>query len=303
VSTHTPISAAIAALEAPTRPSPPSPPPAAVGGARHVLLVDDSETNRLVLAGQLLTWEIQADLAEDAVAALEHLRDAASSGRPYDVVVVDLLMPGTDGFELAAAVRSEPALCSPRMLLLSSAPVDPLAARRAGFSAWLTKPARRSQLYDAFVRMRGRVTASATVPGTSAGAGPARGRLLVVEDNAINQAVARGLVTRLGYACDVAGNGLEALDAVERRAYDAVLMDCQMPELDGFEATAEIRRREDGGRRVPIIAMTAGALVEDRERCLAAGMDDYLPKPVKRRELEAVLSRWLAPAVPALPGG
>ena len=119
-----------------------------------------------------------------------------------------------------------------------------------------------------------------------------KGRLLVVEDNAINQAVAKGMLARLSYGCDVAGNGIEALEALERQTYQAVLMDCQMPEMDGFEATAEIRRRQRAMSHVPIIAMTAGALVEDRERCLAAGMDDYLPKPIRVSELERGLSRW-----------
>ena len=122
---------------------------------------------------------------------------------------------------------------------------------------------------------------------------PGRGRVLVVEDNAINQLVARGLLDRLGFVSDLAGNGHEALAALERTAYAAVLMDCQMPEMDGYTATAEIRRREGTTRHLPIIAMTAGALAGDEERCLAAGMDAYLPKPIDSLQLEAVLARWV----------
>ncbi len=183
-----------------------------------------------------------------------------------------------------------------RLLLLSSIPVEAEAAARAGFEARLTKPVRLSSLYDALVRAVApspTEAAGAVVPSLTAARG-SRGMLLVVEDNAINQEVAKGMAAKLGFGSDVAANGVEALEALERRSYDAVLMDCHMPEMDGFEATAEIRRREAGRRHVPIIAMTAGALAEDRERCLAAGMDDYLSKPVKGRALEAVLDRWLA---------
>jgi CheY-like chemotaxis protein len=177
---------------------------------------------------------------------------------------------------------------------LSSEPVDAAAATRAGFVARLTKPVRLSELYDAVVRaimpavIEGPTTAVSQSPATGS-----RGMLLIVEDQTINQEVARGMVAKLGFGCDVAGDGIEALAALERRSYAVVLMDCHMPEMDGFEATAEIRRREAGRRHQPIIAMTAGAMVEDREKCFAAGMDDYVSKPVKERELEAVLNRWL----------
>jgi two-component system, sensor histidine kinase and response regulator len=277
-----------------TQPARPSDAPEHSLSGLRVLIVDDNQTSRQVLASQLLAWNIAADVAPDADAALQHLRGAVAGSHPYDVALVDMAMPGMDGLELGRAICADPELSSLRLLLLSSVAVDPQDAAGAGYRVRLTKPARLSQLRLAlapsggFAGEEGPATAAAPVPT----AGP-RGRLLIVEDNAINQAVARGLAANLGYSCDVAGNGIEALAALERRSYDAVLMDCQMPEMDGFQATAEIRRREGGAPPVPIIAMTAGALVEDRERCLAAGMDDYLPKPVKRAELTRVLDRWL----------
>ncbi len=263
----------------------------------RILVVDDNQTNRLVLGAQLLAWDLTADLVPDAFAALDLLQRAAEEGRPYDIALVDMAMPGRDGMELARIVKADPTLRSVRLLLLTSVSVGADEAARAGFSVCLTKPARLSQLYEALVRALAPpppepapLAAPHAVPTTTPGT---KGRLLIVEDNAINQAVARALVGKLGYSCDVAGNGIEALAAADRRHYDLVLMDCQMPEMDGYEATAEIRRRQTGGSSVPIIAMTAGALVEDRERCLVAGMDDYLSKPVKRVDLERMLTQWL----------
>jgi len=261
---------------------------------RRVLVVDDNDTNRLVLSAQLLAWDIAADLAPDAETALEHLRRAATEARPYELAVIDMAMPGMDGVELASIVNADPQLASVRLLLLSSVSVEAQVAAQAGFVARLTKPVRLSSLYDAMVR--------AVVPSpVEAPAGPSspavavgtRGTLLIVEDNAINQEVARGMVAKLGYGSDVAGDGIEALEALERRSYDAVLMDSHMPDMDGFAATAEIRRREAGHSHVPIIAMTAAAMAEDREKCIASGMDDYLSKPVKPRDLEATLKRWV----------
>jgi PAS domain S-box-containing protein len=261
---------------------------------RRVLIVDDNRTNRVVLASQLLAWDIHADLACDAEEALQHLRLAAAESSPYELALLDMAMPEMDGMELAAIVSSDPELCSVRLLLLSSVSVDADAAAEAGFVARLTKPVRLSSLYDAMVRAVAPPAEDAmSVPAPTTGANPGyRGTLLVVEDHAINQEVAKGIVAKLGYGCDVASNGVEALVALERRTYDAVLMDCNMPEMDGFQATVEIRRREGGERHVPIIAMTAAAMAEDRGRCIAAGMDDYVSKPVKERHLEAVLNRW-----------
>ncbi len=261
----------------------------------RVLVVDDNQTNRLVLGSQLLAWNLAADLAPNACAGLTHLRHAAAENHPYDLALVDMAMPGMDGLEMARIIAADPKLCSVRLLLLTSLSVGTEEATRAGFSACLTKPARLSQLYEALVRVVAPPAESEApaAPRTTTIPAGSKGRLLIVEDNTINQAVARAMVAKLGYSCDVAGNGIEALTSSERRNYDGVLMDCQMPEMDGYEATAEIRRREGEGTRVPIIAMTAGAMAEDRDRCLAAGMDDHLTKPVRSRDLERVLRLWL----------
>jgi len=236
--------------------------------------------------------------------ALELLRHAVAEANPYVAALVDMAMPGMDGMDLARIVTSDPELAATRLLLLSSVDVDAEAAARAGFLDRLTKPVRLSQLYGAVahaivppdpVRKSGNPALPAVAPGS-------RGTLLIVEDHAINQEVAKGIAAKLGYLCDVAGDGIEALAALGRRSYDAVLMDCHMPEMDGFQATAEIRRREGGRRHIPIIAMTAAALVEDHEKCLAVGMDDYLSKPVKGGQLDAVLSRWLDNGTPGPAG-
>ncbi len=264
-----------------------------------MLVVDDNQTNRVVLASQLLAWDVHADLACDATEALKYLRAAAAASSPYDLALLDLAMPGMDGLELAAIVSCDPELCSVPMLLLSSVSIEAEAAADAGFVARLTKPVRLAALYDALLNTiapearQEPPTGPSPLPAPSAGS---RGTLLVVEDHAINQEVAKGILAKLGFGCDVAGDGREALAALERRSYDAVLMDWHMPEMDGFQATVEIRRREAGRRHVPIIAMTAGALAEDREKCLAAGMDDYVSKPVKEKDLESVLNRWLVGA-------
>ncbi|MEX2552663.1 MAG: response regulator [Actinomycetota bacterium] len=266
----------------------------------RVLVVDDNETSRLVLASQMRAWGITADVAAGADEALETIRKAAAETRSYDMAVLDMGMPEVDGLTLAGILRSDPELAAVRLLLLSSTWAEAEAAAEAGFVGHLTKPVRLSKLYDTLVlamspALAGTVGDLTTYPPSEFGS---RGSLLIVEDNTINQEVAVGMVARLGYTSDVAGNGLEALEALERGSYDAVLMDCHMPEMDGFQATAEIRRREMDGSHIPIIAMTAGALVEDRGKCIAAGMDDYLSKPVKHREIEKMLNRWIGGGQP-----
>lgn len=279
-----------------------APEPAASLERLRVLVVDDNATNREILCRQLAAWGVDAGARESASGGLKVLREAAEKGEPYDLAIVDMRMPEMDGVGLARAVRGDPSLSSTRLVLLTS--VGPHGgtgeARRAGFTAVLTKPVRQSRLYEALLSAVGspeKETSSAQRrPAGSGGARPSAAsglRVLVAEDNPVNQKVATGMLESLGYRADVVANGAEAVEAVFRRPYAAVLMDVQMPEMDGHAAAAEIRRREEGtGRRLPIIAMTANAMEGDRERALEAGMDDYLAKPVRREDLERVMERW-----------
>jgi PAS domain S-box-containing protein len=269
-------------------PASPLPPPAR--GLR-VLVVDDNATNRLILRDQLQAWGLHCDLAVDGTGALALLQQARTAGEPYDVALLDACMPGMDGYELARRVSGDPTLERTRLVLLTSA----TTLGRGGsagtrIAACLSKPVRLSQLSEALVASpaASRAPTFPTEPPAET-----RGHVLVVEDNTSNQLVAVGVLRLLGYRADVASDGAEALEALGRADYDAILMDCQMPEMDGYTATGEIRRREGAARHTPVIAMTAGASDADRDRCLGAGMDDFLTKPVKPREIGAALARWV----------
>jgi two-component system sensor histidine kinase/response regulator len=273
----------------------------------RILVVDDNATNRTILDQQLSSWGVVVTTVPGGAEALDCLRQSARLGRPIDLVLLDMQMPDMDGLALARAIGAEPSLATTPRVLLSSVGADVIAddAPGAGVQAVLSKPVRQSQLFDTLASL---VTHSAPpareamVPETAARAlaqpDGTRPLILVAEDAAVNQMVVRGLLEKLGYRADVVGNGLEAVEALTRIAYRAVLMDVQMPEMDGFEATAQIRSREaSSGKHVPIIALTANALEGERERCLAAGMDDYVSKPVRESELSAALRRWVAPVV------
>lgn len=268
----------------------------------RALIVDDNKTNRRIFHNQLTSWQVIAEEAEDGSQALERLREAAAQGRPYDFVLLDFKMPSMDGLELARHIKADPALAASKLLLVTSAGRrgDGQLARDAGLDGYLTKPLRQARLWGCLTTILGR-------PSNTAAPLPlvtqhtvremqthSRRPILIVEDNAVNQKLAVRLVEKLGYRADIAANGHEAVVALERIQYAAVLMDCQMPEMDGFEATMEIRRREARlmARRIPIIAMTANAMQGDRERCLAAGMDDYIAKPIKADALKATLTHW-----------
>ncbi len=267
---------------------------------QRVLVVDDNHTNRLVLFEQLGAWGMRADVAVDGPSSLALLEEAADRGAPYAMVLLDLCMPQMDGLELAARISANPKLTGVPLVLLTSVPdVSADQARDAGIAVRLTKPVQLSRLHSALQEVTKTVlTGPPRMSSTPVAQQPrSRGHVLVVEDNHVNQLVAVGILEYLGYTTEVAGNGLEALAAYARTPFDALLMDCQMPEMDGYVATREIRRLESGGARTPIIAMTAGVSEGERDRCRGAGMDDYVSKPVNPRDLDAALVRWLPAAL------
>jgi len=284
----------------------------------RVLVVDDNATNRKVLEKQTASWGMTVESFEDAPAALEGLRAAAERGEPYDLAILDMQMPGMDGMQLARAIKADPRLRPVGLIMLTSMGQrgDGEEAKQAGIEAYLPKPVRQSELRGAIAAVIGDPDGAQNEEGAplvtrhslNEQEARARARVLLAEDNPVNQKVAVRMLERLGYRVDVVGDGREAVEALSRAPYGAVLMDVQMPVMDGHEATAEILRRradapETGGYGAPIIAMTANAMQGDREKALDAGMDDYLAKPVKFDELAAVLRRWIAPEDPdASPG-
>lgn len=262
-----------------------------------VAIVDDNRTNRTIVERYVKSWGMRAQSFEGGRQALREMRQAARSDAPFEVAIVDMMMPDMDGPALVAEMRSDRSLKDVVVILLTSAGRSEVAV--PGVDAEMVKPVRPSQLFDMLhdrmAERSSRTPSSAPdVEPQAPDAGRQWARVLVVEDNAANLKVAVRMVERLGYRADVAATGAEAVAMLGHADYDAVLMDCQMPEMDGYEATRRVRGNERGGRRVPIIAMTAAAQSGDRERCLAAGMDDYISKPVKLHVVAAVLERWLA---------
>jgi CheY-like chemotaxis protein len=229
--------------------------------------------------------------------ALTEMRRTAPGNEPFEVAIVDLMMPGMDGIAVAKQVREDESLRDVKVILLTSAGRSEIQVE--GIDVELVKPVRPSQLFDALQtvlsdRLGRSVHQEHEDALRPANTNTRRARILVADDNATNQKVAVRMLQRLGYRGDVASTGAEAVSMLNSGHYDAVLMDCQMPDIDGYDAARQIRHNERGGRRVPIIAMTADAMPGERERCLAAGMDDYISKPVKLHVVAAVLERWLA---------
>ncbi|MCD2519189.1 response regulator [Massilia sp. G4R7] len=297
--------------------------PSAPGHQQHtleglrVLLVDEAENSREELLEQLRAWRAQADGAASAAAAYECILSAARAGKPYDAAVLDMELTHTSGLALAASIKSDAAARATHLVLLSpeAQAADPTQRRAAGVAYQLVKPARGADLYACLAACAARLHAPPMPVAAHAAAPvlapalpdvpPARARIrrvLLAEDNPVNVEVAKAMLESLGIEATCARNGQEALDAVRHGAFDAVLMDCQMPVMDGFAATSAIRRheREAGrARTLPVIAITANALQGDREACLAAGMDDYLSKPFTQQQLAAVIGRWVGAAMAA----
>ncbi|WP_070257599.1 response regulator, partial [Janthinobacterium lividum] len=284
--------------------APPAAPPRVSLDALHVLIVDDNATNRSILLQHAIEWQMAAASAADGAEALGLLQGALCGGRPFDLAIIDMRMPVMDGAELVRAIKADTGMAALKIIMLSSldASADLRQVTALGVEYCLTKPVRALELRHCIEAVGGFGTMAPTLPAMpampaapdSAAAGQAPLRMLLVEDNAINQEIALAMLEDSGYEAIPADNGRRALALWERCPFDVILMDCQMPEMDGFEATRQLRRMEtqQGRERTPIIALTANAILGDRELCLDAGMDDYLAKPYTRAALLAMLARW-----------
>ncbi len=267
-------------------------------------MVDDNRTNRRILEEILNNWGTSPSTVSDGPAALDAIRQAETNGSPFAMAVIDGMMPGMDGFELASTIRLASNPSPPLLIMLTSSGLSDESerAQAIGVSACLTKPIRQSELFDAMMKALGSpgsgpsVVEARTVPvevPTDKTVRPLR--ILLAEDHIVNQKVAVGMLERMGHRATVVADGAKAVEAWETTRFDMILMDVQMPEMDGFEAVAAIRERErQTGHHIPIAALTAHAMKGDRERCLNSGFDDYLTKPIRSRELGETIGRWAA---------
>ncbi len=266
----------------------------------RALIVDSSVINRGILHSQMSNWGMTNRVAATPEQAIDLLAQAAARNAPYDIAIIDLGLAGMDALELARTIRARADIAKLRLVMLTHRQVDMQNARDAGIDVCLAKPVRQTVLYECLVNVMASQPQEAVAalavcePVNTAPAG-IRGNILLVEDNLINQEVALGILQIQGYGVTVANNGREALDAHAQGVFDLILMDCHMPEMDGFEATREIRGRERSsiGKRVPIIALTANAMAQDREECLNTGMDDHLSKPFSMQTMQDMLDRWM----------
>lgn len=273
----------------------------------RILVVEENETVRKSLEQQLTAWHMRAHTSASPAEAVSWLKQAQEEGDPYRLLLLDAGIEEEAREGLIREVATDPLLQDTKTILL--VPLDyQMPAEEDGASAvfaTVSKPVKQSLLYQAIMKSSGGAVANETstqrvrrtarvATHMTSRALPFSGlRILVAEDNPVNQLVAAEMLKRLGCRADVVGNGREAVEALRRLPYDLVFLDCHMPEMDGFEACRAIRAGETAGRRIPVIAMTASALKGDREKCLAAGMDDYVPKPVRMSELAGAVNRWL----------
>jgi CheY-like chemotaxis protein len=284
---------------------------------KRVLVVDAHQPTAAVYVDHLRSWGMRCDVAADGRQALFMIRKAAQLGSPFDLAIVEDVLRDMDCHTLLSELRADYNLRGTRIVIASrqGGACHPLVGHESGVWGFMSKPVLRSTLAKMLGEVLGRKRPPGSDRGSAAASKPAarpcpqvapapepvdhgagKGHLLLAEDNLINQKVAVRMVEKLGYRVTVVGNGRRAVDATLCGHYDAILMDCQMPEMDGYEATGAIRRHQRAGQYIPVIAMTANAMRGDREKCLAAGMDDYLAKPVKPVDLERMLSRWVGRA-------
>jgi len=278
----------------------------------RLLIVEDNNTSRGILNAYTESWGMDVSSVGSAQKALDKLHEATINHQSYDLVLIDMKMANMNGLELGQKIKANPDWARIPLIMLTSTHYKGEAdeARKTGFAVYKTKPIRKSELYKCLVQARNSVDAnnflepqgSASVENApeqaeASNTNESKGYyLLLAEDNPVNQAVALGMLRNFGYIADVVKNGLEAIEAVQRKTYDLVLMDCMMPEMDGYRATTEIRRQQSAGELhyFPIIALTANAIEGDREKCLTTGMDDYLAKPIKAKDLANIVALWLS---------
>ncbi len=266
----------------------------------RLLIVEDNDTSRDILKTYALSWDMSVDAVPSPLAALVLLRNPTNQNPPYDIIIVDMMMPGMNGLELGHRIKADPALAQIPLIMVTSTVYKGAAieARNTGFAAYLIKPIRKTDLHQCLstaLDPQPNLPAARKLESSPTEQTKVTAHVLLTEDNPVNQEVAKHMLKGFGCTVDIANNGLEALQALKTNTYDLVLMDCMMPEMDGYTATAEIRRRQNKGQlpHFPIIALTANAIEGDREKCLISGMDDYLAKPIRAAALLGIIKSWV----------
>ncbi len=280
----------------------------------RVLIVDDNATNRKILMHQVSSWGLYAEEAENGILGLIKLREAVENDQPFDLAILDLMMPDMNGFELADFIKKDELISDVKLILMPSFGERGHAktARKKGIEAYLIKPVRQSDLFDCIstlaVDVMTEIKAEDEPPiqlitqhSLKENKRGEQLTILIAEDNVVNQKVAKQQIERLGFRTHIVSNGLEALEVIKHREFSLILMDCQMPVMDGYEATTKIRDFEKGKKRIPVIAMTANAMQGEREKCIEAGMDDYIAKPVKVENLSQVINHWISNSISEQP--
>ena len=271
---------------------------------QKILVVDNNLTNRNLIDQLLASWNVEHDIVEDGESALVRLIDAKAKGHPYSLAIIEWEMPEMDGYQLGMEIRCDERLSDTRLMALTKLhrrDGDTEQLKSAGFTGFLPKPIVQMDLYNVLLQTilgysdESELSAAQNKPALAS----YKARVLVAEDNPVNQIVAQGVLKKLGVLAELAANGEEALDALGKIPFDLVFMDCQMPVMDGFEATRNIRNQHSQvlNHDIPIIAMTANTMEGDRERCIEAGMNDYIAKPIDIKILTATLDKWLSGSI------